>query len=148
MQDYEISFRHWLESHQLKLTKERRFILETVFGWHEHFDADALYEQIRKVNRNISRATVYRTIHLLVEAGLIQKSVRDEKRDRYEHIYGHPRHVHWICNSCGSVLESDLTAITRLLEEKARIDGFTLADINVAVKGICWKCSNNENKSQ
>ena len=90
-------YRDFLKSKNLKLTKPRLIIMEAVFENHEHFNVDDLYEQIKKKHKNVSRATIYRTVPLLVESGLIKQSLRCESKDIYEHTYGHENHLHFIC---------------------------------------------------
>jgi Fur family transcriptional regulator, ferric uptake regulator len=148
MQNHEHMFEAFLVKKELKFTLPRKLILSTVFALHEHFDAEQLYDEVRKASRNVSRATVYRTIPLLVEAGLIQKSVRNEARDTYEHIYGHPRHAHWVCRECGGVLETDMQEICKQLQKRAAVQNFEIAEISLEIKGLCWKCRNNANESQ
>ncbi len=140
-------FEAFLDGRGLKFTRARQLILETVFSLHEHFDAEQLYDIIHKVSRDVSRATVYRTLPLLVEAGLIQKSVRSEARDTFEHIYGHPRHAHWVCKVCGAVGETEIQDVLKLLQAKARAQNFALEEVSLAVSGVCWKCR-NANESQ
>jgi Fur family ferric uptake transcriptional regulator len=148
MHDYETRFAAFLESKHLRLTKARELILNTVFGLHEHFDAEQLYDLIHQVSKDVSRATVYRTIPLLAEAGLIQKSVRSESRDKFEHIFGHPRHAHWVCKNCGAVIETGMQEVLDLLQLKAQSQNFRIGEVSVEVKGLCFKCQTDENESQ
>jgi len=148
MQEHEVIFEAYLEKKGLKLTQPRRLILNTVFDLHEHFDIEQLYDIIHKISSEVSRATVYRIIPLLEEAGLIQKSIRSEARDKYEHIYGHPKHAHWVCKACGSLLETDMQDLLKLLQSKAKTHNFRIDEVNLTLNGLCWKCSNNENESQ
>ncbi|MFO7660638.1 MAG: Fur family transcriptional regulator [Candidatus Cloacimonadaceae bacterium] len=148
MQDHETIFKAFLEQKGLKFTRPRRMILSSIFALHEHFDIEQLYESIRSKSKDVSRATVYRTIPLLVEAGLIQRSLRSETRDTYEHILGHPRHAHWVCKNCGAVLETDMQEIVKLLHQKAKTLNFQIDDISLIINGLCWKCRNAANESQ
>ncbi|MDZ4121778.1 MAG: transcriptional repressor, partial [Candidatus Cloacimonadaceae bacterium] len=111
MQDHELIFSEFLSRKGLKLTATRKLILEIVFALHEHFDAEGLYDRIRLISKDVSRATVYRTLPLLLESGLIQHSMRSQARDMFEHIFGHPRHIHWVCSACGAVQETDLEQV-------------------------------------
>jgi Fur family ferric uptake transcriptional regulator len=148
MQKHETIFEAFLAERGLKFTQPRRLILETVFGLHEHFDIEQLYDLIRRVSKEVSRATVYRTIPLLVEAGLIQRSVRSESRDTYEHIWGHPRHAHWVCKACGAVLETEMQDVVKLIQAKAKAQNFRLSEISLVAEGLCWKCQQVANESQ
>ncbi len=148
MTEHESLFKGYLESKGLKLTSPRKHILEAVFAIHEHFNAEELYSRIKSVTEGISLATVYRTLPLLLEAGLVQHALRSAGRDRYEHIYGHPKHIHWLCRSCGSLVESDLQAVSPLIAKLANSLNFKDESIELSIKGLCWKCQSTENENQ
>jgi Fur family transcriptional regulator, ferric uptake regulator len=148
MSEHEEIFKGFLEHRGLKLTLPRRQILDTVFGLHEHFDAEQLYAKLRQVSRDVSLATVYRTIPLLVEAGLIQLSLRFSSRDVYEHIYGHQKHIHWVCRECGRVVETRLDSVKPMLEKDAENIMFRMEDISIQIRGLCWQCLRTENETQ
>ena len=94
-------FQHLLQETGLKYTYERRCIYEEVQGLKEHFDADSLYEKFKKKGMRISRDTVYRTIPLLLECGVLQKSVGDGKREFFERTSAKGHHDHMVCTRCG-----------------------------------------------
>ena len=98
--------------------------------------------------KGVSLATVYRTLPLLVEAGLIQQVERNAGRDRYEHIYGHPQHIHWICGSCGSMQETDLSILTPKIQSQAESIRFRVGEVKLSIHGVCWKCRETDNDSQ
>lgn len=147
MQDYEEIFSEFLAARGLRYTLPRKQILDAVFSLHSHFDAEQLYDLMRIKQVDVSLATIYRTLPLLMEAGLIQHSLRQESRDIFEHIFGHPRHLHWICRKCGSINETSLAAVLPLLESAAREQHFVLEDYSLNLMGLCWRC-NNENENQ
>ena len=140
MQDFEIVFNQDLEKRGLKLTKARRYVLETVFELHKHFNTQDLYEKIKSKISGISLATVYRTLPLLVEAGLVQYSIRKEGKESYEHIFGHPKHIHWLCHKCGTLIETDLKEIYPIIMRYAKELEFEPDDISLNIRGLCWKC--------
>lgn len=146
MEDFQALFSDFLARRGMKFTEPRRQILEAVFALHEHFNAEQLYDKVRKLSAEVSLATVYRTLPLLVEAGLIQLSLHFSSRDVYEHIFGHPRHVHWVCSNCGSVQETELDSFSQALAETAARLQFHTVEISVQVHGLCWKCRQNENE--
>lgn len=148
MQDHEIRFNEYLEARAMKYTKTRKLVLDTVFDMHEHFDVEQLYERIKGVTSEVSIATVYRTLPLLIEAGLIQQSVRSASRDVFEHIYGHPKHIHWICQNCHALIETDMDQLLPLLEASANQIKFCIEDLKINIRGLCWKCKTNENENQ
>jgi len=148
MADHATIFRDYLEKKGLKLTSPRKKILEAVFAIHEHFNAEELYGRIKSHSQGISLATVYRTLPLLLEAGLVQHALRSAGRERYEHIYGHPKHIHWLCRSCGSLVETDLQSVDPLIAELAKSLNFKEEDIELSIRGLCWKCASTENENQ
>ncbi len=141
-------FRSFLQKRGLKLTLPRQQILEAAFSVHDHFTTEQLYRIVREKTDLVSLATVYRTIPLLIEAGLLQQSLRTSSRDTYEHILGHPRHIHWICRICGAVLESDLEDVMPILKQDSSRYKFSLEMVTLNVTGICWKCQQSEKDSQ
>lgn len=146
MDDQVAVFEQFLLRKGLKLTTPRREILDAVFSLHEHFDAEQLHASLKDLKRRISLATIYRTLPLLAEAGLIQHSLRSSSRDVFEHIYGHPRHIHWICSRCGWVQETPLDRLNKSLQQEASNLKFRLDEVNIQVRGLCWKCRENENQ--
>ncbi len=133
-------YRDFLKSKDLKMTKPRLIIMEAVFENHEHFNIDDLYEQIRKKHKNVSRATIYRTVPLLVEAGLIKQSLRCESKDIYEHTYGHENHLHCICDNCGKIIESGFSDVAILIDLLAKNENFEIKEYNLGARGLCKDC--------
>lgn len=148
MDDQELVFSRFLQRQGLRLTYPRKQILDAVFSLHVHFNAEELYDHIKASTPGISLATVYRTLPLLLEAGLVQQTVRSCGRERYEHIYGHPQHIHWLCRKCGSIQETDLTSLKSVLKQHAKGLKFELEQVDIGIRGICWKCQANENENQ
>lgn len=138
-------FEEFLATRGLRLTPERLAIVEEVFSSHRHFDGDEL--TARLINRKgggdirVSRATVYRALRLLVEAGLLRRVARPNGREVYEHDYGYPQHDHFICRECGELIEFHNGAISDILEEVAASHGFRVSGHRLEVYGRCQKCS-------
>ncbi|MBI1883347.1 MAG: transcriptional repressor [Chlamydiae bacterium] len=108
------SFGAFLEKKGLKYTAVRRSIYEKVSRLSRHFDADELYEILKKEKSNIARGSVYRTIPLLLESGVIQKSVGNGKGEFFERSSSKGHHDHIICVGCGKVIEYHNGAIEEL----------------------------------
>ena len=83
-----------------KRSSKRDKIVEVFLRREGHTSADDLFERIRREDSGIGRATVYRTLQWMVEAGIARKVDFGEGRSRYEPSYRHPRHFHLICNTC------------------------------------------------
>lgn len=98
-------FSHYLGENKLRRTPERYAILEEIYSRNDHFDAETLYLHMKKNNYNISRATVYNTLDLLVSCDLIKKHQFGNSQTQYEKAYHYRQHDHLICLDCKEVLE-------------------------------------------
>jgi Fur family transcriptional regulator, ferric uptake regulator len=136
-------FEEFLATRGLRLTPERAEIVEEVFSSHRHFDGDELTARLlnRKGTVRVSRATVYRALRLMVEAGLLRRVARPNGREVYEHDYGYPQHDHFICRECGQLIEFDNGTISEVLEEVAAKNGFRVSGHRLEVYGLCQNCS-------
>ncbi len=90
----------------LKSTRERKEIVDAIMETTGHFDPEELYNRLRACGSKVSRASVYRTIPLLIESGFIEEVERVDKHSHYERVIGTPHHDHMICTQCGKVIES------------------------------------------
>lgn len=111
------TFEAYLEKKGLKYTRERRSIFAKVKSFPGHFDADGLYETLKKDSRDIARGTVFRTIPLLLESGVIQTSVGKGKGEFFERSSAKSHHDHIICISCHKVIEYHCEEIEQLQAE-------------------------------
>jgi Fur family ferric uptake transcriptional regulator len=98
-------FVEFLEKHQQRKTPERFAILDEIYSNKEHFDVETLFEHMMDRNYRVSRATVYNTLDLLLDCGLVIKHQFGRNISRYERAYGFRQHDHLICNQCNEVLE-------------------------------------------
>ena len=135
-------FRDFIKEKNLKLTTERETILETVFSTHDHFDAEELLDKLKEFNASVSRATVYRTLDLLVECQLVKKMLFNGEKSRYEHVLGHEHHDHIICEECGKIIEFHSSEIEKLQKEICKKYEFYETDHSLKIYGICFNCSN------
>ncbi len=133
------SFETLLTQRGLKYTYERRHIFDEVAHVKHHFDADSLYERFKSKGLRISRDTVYRTLPLLLESGIIQKSVGEGKREFYEPT-GKGHHDHIVCVRCGKIIEFVCDAIEKLQEKVCREHRFKLIFHDHRLFGECKEC--------
>lgn len=135
----EEKFREFLEIRGEKLTEPRRILIRHIFDTHKHFDADELVADLHNAGRRVSRATVYRTLRLLVEAGLLRE-LRLTNRSAYEHDYGYPSHDHLHCSECNTVVEFRNDEIRQLRESVSLEHGFRAAGHRFIITGVCPAC--------
>lgn len=133
-------FKALLEEKGLKYTYERKEIFEEASRLKEHFDADSLYGRFKKKGSRISRDTVYRTLPLLLESGVIQKSAGAGKRDFFERVSPKGHHDHMVCVQCGKIIEFQCEEIEKLQEKKAGEYGFKLSFHDHRLFGKCKNC--------
>ena len=135
----EEKFREFLEIRAEKLTDPRRVLVRHIFDSHKHFDADELVAELHQAGRKVSRATVYRTLRLLVEAGLLRE-LRLTNRTAYEHDYGYPSHDHLHCTICDKVFEFNNDEIRKVRETVSMAHGFRASGHRFVITGICNEC--------
>jgi Fur family ferric uptake transcriptional regulator len=133
-------FKKYLVEKGLKFTPERELILKEVFSRHDHFDAEALFQAFHTRGEDVSRATIYRTLPLLVESGLVQEAMRCGERVHYEHIYGHKSHGHIICMKCGRVIEFENSALEKIKKKVCDEYDFKPMEFRFGIKGYCKNC--------
>ncbi len=134
-------FRAFLAERGLRLTRQREEVLRYCWSTHEHFTADEVWAWVRSRDRRVSRATVYRTLALLVEGGFLEKLERGRDEALYEHVLGHRHHDHMICLDCGRILEFRNDEIERLQEEVARRHRFRMLRHQLRLEGYCSRCA-------
>lgn len=141
-------FRQFLEEKGLRLTKERNAVLEKAFSCRGHFDPETLYVDMRKRGMKASRASVYRTLNLLCECGLVEKVSKTEHGTIYEQALGRPHHDHMVCINCGKVIEFYSESLERLQEEMCREHAFTGKSHTLEIRGYCGVCAKKMNVSE
>lgn len=134
-------FREFLTTKGQRLTHERQRIAEEVFSDHEHFDADQLTQRLRSAGtKAVSRATVYRTLNLMVDGGLLRRVARPNGSEVYEHDYGYPEHDHLICSQCDTLIEFPAVDVSKIVEDVAAQHGFRVDGHRLEVYGVCSNC--------
>jgi len=123
-----------------KRSGKRDFIVSVFLRQEGHLSADDLVDLIRGEDKRISRATVYRTLQWMVEAGIARKVDFGEGRYRFEHSYRHPRHFHLICKTCNRSSEFLGSDIEALVEEVAAARNFAARQSVVQIYGTCEEC--------
>lgn len=133
-------FHDFLQKQGLKLTSERVALVREIFASHYHFEADELLGKMKSKDVKISRATVYRTLELLVKSGMVRRVHLGEDHYHYEHVSGNSHHDHLICTTCGGVIEFHDELLERRQLEICERKKFTPTFHNLQILGICDSC--------
>ena len=123
-----------------KRSSKRDLILNVFLRQEGHLSADDLVDLLRREDHRTSRATVYRTLQWMVDAGIARKVDFGEGRFRFEHSYRHPRHFHLICKSCNRSFEFLSSDIEAIVEEIAAARNFTQRQSVLQIYGTCEEC--------
>lgn len=138
----------YLAAHRMRRTQERFAILEKIFSSGDHFYADTLCEAMELEGYRVSRSTIYETMQLFVEAGLVRRHQFDNQPAQYERIVpdGSKNHLHLVCSVCGRVreLREHGGIETALMERKYA--GFKPDNCVVYIYGICGRCQRLKKK--
>src|SRR6266699_600400 len=131
-------FMEILDQKNLRLTSQRQAIIDSVFSTEEHFTAEQLLEWSRRRDRSVSRATVYRTLPLLTESGLVREMDFGKDYKYYDPNYAeHPRHNHIICQDCEKIVEFDSEKIEKLENEISHRLGFAVKAHRLQITATC-----------
>jgi len=141
-QSPEEKFREYLSSRPRaqRYTEQQRDMVRYIFSKHNHFDADTLCEEMRQKGLTVSRATVYRTLTKLVDAGLLRCLDTGPKK-KYEHEYGYPQHEHLQCQLCGKMIEFQNPALESVIRDVCRTHNFHMSGHTFVIRGICSECN-------
>ncbi len=130
----------YLRGRGLRSTDARRKIVEVVLDADDHFTAEGLLDRIRERGHRVSRASVYRTLSLLVDGGFVESREFQRGQLMYEVMVGSEHHDHLICSVCERIVEFENSAIERLQEAVASEHGFVLQSHSLRLFGTCPDC--------
>ena len=133
-------FQKFLKDRHYKQTGERYTILDAIENMDSHFEADELVMQLRREGKRISRATVYRTLHLLEECGIVRRVRFGESHNHFELSLDKANHAHLICTVCGKVIEFDDSRLEEVQEQICKTYGFSPVQRMVEIYGVCPEC--------
>lgn len=124
-----------------RITTPRRVVLQAVLQCDRNFDAEALYRKAKELDPVISLTSVYRTLPILIEAGLIAEADLVDKKQHYR--LSHLGSLQfWVkCQQCGRVEELDPGCTRLQIHAKLAMSGFVPSSIQVKVKGVCQHCA-------
>ena len=125
------------------LTVQRRLLLELLRDTEGHIDAKGLYRRASARDESISPATVYRSLNLFKELGLVDEMRLGKVRCYYE-IKQSPEHQHLVCQGCGKVIEFENPLIGELIEAVRLEHGFKVTKAELYLEGYCPECEESE----
>jgi Fur family ferric uptake transcriptional regulator len=128
------------------LTNKRRLLLELLHDTEDHVDAKELYRRASAIDESISPATVYRSLNLFRELGLVDE-IRLGKIGCYYEIKRSPEHQHLVCRGCGKVIELQNPYFRKLIKAVRLEHGFNVTKAELYLEGYCSECEEKE-KSQ
>src|SRR5438552_7094960 len=134
-------FQAFLQTQGLKLTSERTALVREIFSTHYHFEADELLFKMKEKSVKISRATIYRTLELLVKSGMVRRVHLGEDHYHYEHVSGNSHHDHLVCTTCGAVIEFHDPLLEARQREICARKKFTPTFHNLQILGVCDACT-------
>ena len=137
-------FRNFLKTNDLLWSKEREIIAKYIFSLQKHFTGDELFLDLKQKGYSISRATIYRTIDLLVRSSLVSKFQLQSGTYLYERNSDDHHHDHLICSKCGKIIEFHSDAIEAIQQQIADQNNFKITGHNHRICGICKECREKE----
>ncbi|MFN3871310.1 MAG: Fur family transcriptional regulator, partial [Aquificaceae bacterium] len=141
LEELKSKFEHFLRQRKYKVTKGRFEIIDKIADYGPHFEIEELVRWIVNQNKSIaSRSTVYRTVRLLQEFGVIREVIKLGNRTIYEFTAGRPHHEHLICVQCGKIIEFNKEEIEELQEKVCEEHQFTPLNHRLEIFGICSEC--------
>lgn len=133
-------FRNFLKSKGLKITPEREVVFDEALKSGDHFEVEDLLFTLKDKDRRISKATIYRTLPLLIEGGWLRRVIFDEKHMHFERDSGVKRHGHLVCANCGQIIEFRDKKLQEQLDLICQQYKFEPRDYKLEITGICRKC--------
>ena len=129
-----------LRDRGFRWTNQRALIVREALATHDHFTAEELLDLCRKTDPRVSRATVYRTLAVLEDAGFVEGLETGDGGRRFEHVLGHEHHDHMVCIACEKILEFRDDELEHRQELAAKRVGFKIKRHSLRLYGTCKQC--------
>ena len=142
------AFRKYLRDNAIKHTRARRLILDAILALRTHFEAEQLLSFLHEHEHNVGKATVYRTLHLLVECGILKEVRFEAKQAHYEQVFGEAPHDHMVCQRCGHIIEFAADEVVTLRDRIAAEHEFHVVSHRFQLTGLCRDCSTGRPDSE
>jgi Fur family ferric uptake transcriptional regulator len=134
------AFRRFLRERSLPVTTQREQVAEALFAAGGHLSVEDVEQLLRGRDLHVGKATIYRTLDLLADSGMIVERDFGEGFRRYERVPGHPHHEHLICLRCGKVVEFQNDRLERMKSLIADEYGFQHLHHRLEIYGVCREC--------
>ena len=138
-------FRDTLHTNGMKCTPARLSMFEEIYSSSDHFDADEIYFRMRRDKKRVSRATVYRTLDILVDNGFVAKVNVGQNQVLFENTLAQKHHEHLVCTQCGKIIEFSDSSIEGQQEKVCKEFGFLPTKHNLIIFGLCNDCQTRKN---
>ena len=136
-------FQDFLTEKKLKNTSQRAFVWQTLLETDDHPSVEDIRERLLEKGHRIGLSTIYRTLKILLESGMIRQS-KLSNTTRYEPLIHQPNHIHFVCNRCGKTEEFPSRRIERLIQQETDKHGFQPVYSRYAIFGFCRQCASEE----
>lgn len=133
-------FRDWLRERHLPITRQRDVVAQAVFSGVGHLSVDAIQRRLRSLGHKVGTATIYRSLDVLVQAGLVRVHDFGEGYRRYEPMFSADQRGHLICARCATVTEFATDRMDRALALIADEHEFQHQRHRVELHGLCRAC--------
>ncbi|MHC4552984.1 MAG: Fur family transcriptional regulator [Planctomycetota bacterium] len=137
-----------VQNSNLRWTHQRQMIIDAFIASKQHLTTEELFEIVRQKNPDIGYATVSRTLHLLVDAGICSLIDISDGSMRYEITFGHEHHDHLICTQCGRFIEVFSQELEEIQTSLVRKHGFLEHSHKLQIFGLCPVCQKNQSTSK
>lgn len=126
-----------------RVTPQRTLVLQVLAEGKGHLDASEIYERARRQDARVSLSTVYRTLGILKETGVVRELHLDDEHHHYE-LSGRADHSHLVCSRCGRVVEVDSAGFAEVAKATGSTHGFRITSAHVELTGYCAGCQEQE----
>ncbi len=141
-------FRRYLRARSLPVTTQREQVAQVLFAAGGHLSVEDIEGLLRQRGLHVGKATIYRTLDLLAQSGMVHERDFGEGFRRYERAPGHPHHEHLICLRCGKVVEFANEKLERMKELIAAEYGFQHRHHRLEIYGVCRECQQRDAAAQ